>query len=257
MLILLPPSESKTAPVRGRPSRPGDRSFPELESTRRVVADAVSRLSVQGPGALGLQDSLAGEVERNTRLDTAPSARADAVYSGVLYDALDAASLSGPARRRLGQWCVVVSALYGAVRLSDRIAPYRLSMTTPVPDLGPLAATWRDALEEVLPAAAGASGLVVDGRSSTYVAAWRPTGGLARRWVALEVPGATHMAKHTRGLVARALCEHGLNPRTPQALARDLAQVGFTTELVEPSTATGPWRLQVTAGADPAGGGAR
>ncbi|WP_374929681.1 YaaA family protein [Kytococcus sedentarius] len=247
MLILLPPSESKTAPARGRAARPGDRSFPALDPVRDQVARAAAALSAQGPSALGLQESLAGEVERNTRLHSAPTARADAVYSGVLYDALDVASLPPAGRRRASAWCVVVSALHGAVRLGDRIPPYRLSMNTPVPELGPLAALWRDPLQEVLPEAAGSRGLVMDGRSSTYVAAWRPRGDLAQRWVSLEVPGATHGAKHTRGLVARAVCEHGLNPTRPAQLAEELRPLGFTTELLEPQSTTGPWRLRVNA----------
>lgn len=245
MLILLPPSESKTAPVRGRPARTGDRSFPALEPVRERVARAVAARSAEGPAALGLQESLAEEVARNTRLDSAPTARADAVYSGVLYDALDTASLSPAGRRRASQWCVVVSALHGAVRLGDRIAPYRLAMNTPVPELGPLAALWRAPLAEALPGAAGARGLVVDARSSTYVAAWRPQGDLPRRWVALEVPGATHMAKHTRGLVARAICEQGLNPARPEELAAQLRDHGFTTDLLDPASSSAPWRLQV------------
>lgn len=39
------------------------------------------------------------------------------LYTGVLYDALELASLTGPARARATRWIVVVSALYGALRL--------------------------------------------------------------------------------------------------------------------------------------------
>ena len=39
-------------------------------------------------------------VELNAALRTAPTARADAVYTGVLYDALGLGTLSAAARRR-------------------------------------------------------------------------------------------------------------------------------------------------------------
>ena len=40
----------------------------------------------------------------NMAARTSPTARADAVYSGVLYDALSPATLSTAARRRGEQW---------------------------------------------------------------------------------------------------------------------------------------------------------
>jgi hypothetical protein len=75
--------------------------------------------------------------------------------------------------------------------------------------------------------------MIVDCRSSTYAAAWVPQGALAARWVQIRVPGATHMAKHTRGLVARHLCEQGVDAGTPQALQRVVAR-RFETTLTKP-----------------------
>jgi hypothetical protein len=75
-------------------------------------------------------------------------------------------------------------------------------------------------------------GVIADCRSSTYVAAWVPQGDLAARWVQIRIPGATHMAKHTRGLVARHLCEEGADARTAKALQRVIAQ-RFETTLTE------------------------
>ena len=90
-------------------------------------------------------------------------------------------------------------------------------------------------------------GLVVDCRSSTYAAAWTPTGQLASRWVQVHVPGATHMAKHTRGLVAAAICELESEPRTPAALASMLAASGrFEVSLAEPARPGRPWTLSTT-----------
>jgi cytoplasmic iron level regulating protein YaaA (DUF328/UPF0246 family) len=163
------------------------------------------------------------------------------LYTGVLYDALGLPSMDSATRRRANRWLVVISALYGALRLADRIPPYRLSMGAKLAGLGPLAAVWRAPLAAVLPVAAG-SGVVVDCRSSTYVAAWAPQGDLAARWVQVRVPGATHLAKHTRGLVARHVCEAGVNARTPAALERVVSQ-RFGTTLTKPARPGRPWIL--------------
>jgi hypothetical protein len=54
------------------------------------------------------------------------------------------------------------------------------------------------------------------------------------------------MAKHTRGLVARALCEVGKDPRRPTALP-DLLADRFEVQLTQPARAGRPWVLEATA----------
>ena len=247
VLILLPPSESKRGRPRGAPARLDRLSFPELTSTREQVARAVAEVSARpdAPALLGVSPNLADDIARNTRLASAPALPAQDLYTGVLYDALDLGGLDGAALRRARRWLLVVSALYGALRPADKVAPYRLSMGVNLEGLGPLASLWREPLSQVLPAAAG-RGVIVDCRSSTYAAAWAPSGELAKRWVQVKVPGATHMAKHTRGLVARALCVAGVDTRTPQALEQVLTQ-DFKTALREPTRAGQPWVLETTA----------
>ena len=221
MLILLPPSESKTGRTRGRSVVHEHLSFPELGRTRQAVAEAVATVSAHPDAAATPRASAPTSRPRSPATSCSTPRRplpASRVYSGVLYDALDYASLDSAAKRRANRWLVVVSALYGAVRPTDAIAPYRLSMAVNLPGVGPLASAWKPELGRVLPAAAG-RGVVVDCRSSTYAAAWTPQGDLAERWVQVRVPGATHMAKHTRGLVARQLCSVG-SGRPPGAPAR-------------------------------------
>jgi uncharacterized protein len=246
VLILLPPSESKTGRTRGRPLDLERLSFPELTDTRREVAAALAKVSAHQDAAatLGVSPNLSAEIARNLVLDSAPSLPAARVYTGVLYDALGLASLETAARRRANRWIVMVSALFGAVRPTDAIVPYRLSMGVNLPGVGPLASAWKPELSRILPDAAG-SGLVVDCRSSTYAAAWAPSGSLARKWVEVRVPGATHMAKHTRGLVARHLCEVGADPRTVPALAETLAE-RFQVDVTEPARPGRPWTLDAT-----------
>lgn len=247
MLILLPPSESKTGRARGKALDLGSLSFPTLTSAREQVLTALAEVSGREDAheVLGVSPNLVEEVARNTALTTAPAPPAWQVYSGVLYDALDLESLSPGAKRRANRWLVVVSALFGAVHPKDRIPPYRLSMAVNLPGVGPLAGHWREPLDAELTDAAG-RGLVVDCRSSTYAAAWQPSGDVARRWVHVRIPGATHMAKHTRGLVTRHLLEVDREPRTPAALAAAL-EPAFEVDLTEPAKAGRPWVLDASA----------
>ena len=233
MLVLLPPSEGKAAGRRGRPLDLEQLSFPELHGTRVAVLDALIDNS-RGPDALdvlGAPKGAADAVAGNLELRTAPAMRVSQLYTGVLYDALDLGSLDAAAKRRASRWLVVISALFGALRPTDRVPPYRLSMGVDLPGIGKLASMWQEPLARVLPAVAG-DGVVVDLRSAAYVAAWRPTGDVAERTVNVHVvrdePGGrtavSHMAKHTRGLVARYLLESGAGPATPDDLAAALAE---------------------------------
>ena len=258
MLILLPPSEGKTAPRRGRPADPSSWSFPELSTAREQVAAAVAEVSAAPNAArrLDVPAGVADQIGWNLTLGTAPAAPAARVFTGVLYDAFGVASLPTDALRRANRWVVVTSALHGALRLTDRITPYRFDVCADLPGLPGLEAFWRTHLRDVLPAVAG-RGLVIDGRSTSYASFWRPQGALADRWVTVHVPGATHMAKHTRGLVARALSLAGADPRRPADLPGVLAPVlgeAFALSLAEPPRSGRPWTLSVTPPPGPAAG---
>lgn len=246
MLILLPPSESKQPRRRGAPMRWESLSCPELTPVRQRIAEALAEVSAEPDATerLGLPPGVGAEVRRNTELLSAPAVPVSRLYSGVLYDALDLTSLDAAAKRRASRWVAVASALFGVLRLTDSVAPYRLSMSTSVPGLPPLAGLWRPVLDEPMTAMAG-RGLVVDCRSGSYASAWTPSGDLARRWVHIRVPGATHGAKHTRGLVTRAICADALDPRTPVALADALA-AHFDVALTPPARPTHAWTLDVT-----------
>ena len=152
-----------------------------------AVLDALIEVSSEPDATrrLGAPASLSDVVRRNVGLRDVPTAPAGVVYSGVLYDAIGLADLDPSARRRARAWIVVISALWGAVRLGDRIPAYRLNMCGRLPGLAHLTDVWRGPLADVLPAAAG-RGLVVDCRSAEYATAWRPAGALAERTVILE-----------------------------------------------------------------------
>ncbi len=167
----------------------------------------------------------------------APSARADRVYTGVLYDALGFDSLSPAARRRSATRVGVTSSVFGLVRPADRIPAYRLSGDTTLPGLGPVAGVWRSVLGDAVRDALG-DGLLVDLRSGTYAAFWRPPVELARRVATVRVlheangkrTVVSHFNKATKGRIVRALLEDGRKPRTPAALADTLRDLGWTVE---------------------------
>ncbi|WP_353357704.1 peroxide stress protein YaaA [Intrasporangium sp. DVR] len=248
MLILLPPSEGKTQRRRGRRLDLGTLSFAELTSLREALIDRVGEVSAR-PDAhrlLAVSPNLVEEVARNTRLRTAATAPASEVYTGVLYDALDLGSLDAAAKRRANRRVIILSALFGAVRPTDRIPAYRLNPSAELPGVGDLTRAWRAVLASALEQAAGASGPIVDCRSSAYVAMWNPRGALGERRVQITVPGASHMAKHTRGLVARHLVQSAARPRHPEDLVEILAD-GFDVRLTEPERAGRSWQLAATA----------
>lgn len=238
VLILLPPSEGKTAHAEGAPFEIEDLSFPELSAERRLVLDALAEVSARDDAMdlLGVGASLANEVARNINLHTEPAAKAHDIYSGVLFEALDYASLDEAARRRADESVIVISALWGAVRFGDRIPPYRLSMSVKLEPLGKLATWWKKRLAPVLDEAAG-SQLIVDARSSTYAAAYKPASGNTVAVNVFQLRNGTpkvvsHFAKHTRGEVARFLVEQPVEPRNPGELL-DLVQTKWEASLVE------------------------
>jgi uncharacterized protein len=205
VLVLLPPSEGKTPPRRGRPVDLAALAFPELADARATVLDAL-----------------------DPSLRTARAARARDVYTGVLFQHLQLGELPLRARRRV----LIFSALWGVVGPDDRIPAYKLPIGDGLPGMPSLAGWWRPRLDAVIPD----SGLVLDLRSGAYAAAWKPRAATVlgvRAFV--ERNGArtpiSHMVKATRGTVARIALEASPPPRTPAAVAELVAAAGHEVEL--------------------------
>ena len=254
VLVLLPPSEAKARDGvrRGAPVDLRSLSGRELTAAREHVLGRLIETS-GSPDALrrlGVGATLAGEVENNTRLRQAPARRVSDLYTGVLYAALGLPDLPSAARVRAARQLLVVSALWGALRVHDRVPAYRLSMGADLAGLGPLAAFWRPRLGPVLARAAG-QGIVVDCLSGAYRAAWRPSPELAERTLAVRVVreqggqqrAVSHLAKLTRGQVVRhLLLRPGSPPRSPAA-AEAAVREAFECQLVR---GRGSWRLDVS-----------
>jgi cytoplasmic iron level regulating protein YaaA (DUF328/UPF0246 family) len=235
VLILLPPSEGKSAPATGAPVDLGSLAYAgPLAERREKLLDALERLATlsrgRAIGMLGVSKGQAGEVDVDALLRVAPAAPAAEVYTGVLYDRLGLPGLPAAAQRRV----LIASALWGVVRPDDRIPYYRLSAKARLTKIGPLASFWRPALAEAMPDEPG--GLVVDMRSGAYAAAWQPKQAelLSVRAFgesAGKRKAVSHMAKAVRGDVARALLLAKRPPRDPEAAAAIARAAGFTIEL--------------------------
>jgi len=239
VLILLPPSEGKTAPRRGASLDLTLLTFgDELRSAREAVLDALVALC-SGPVSeaarvLDLPPGLVGEIDRNRGLYRAPTTIAARLYTGVLFEHLGLETLDTAAKRRANRGVLIASGLWGVLAPGDRVPAYRLSGGVSLPPLGALAGHWRPALAAVLPPRAG-RGLVLDLRSGTYANAWRPTGALAERTVTVRITQhgkvVSHHNKATKGLLARAVLSAAVDPRTPQALAEACRDLGFAAVL--------------------------
>lgn len=241
MLILLPPSEGKTIPDAGRPLDLNTLDLGVLNPTRERILTGLIAVSAgnakRAMTRLGLGKTLADALPRNANLRNEPAARADEVYSGVLYAALDFATLSVEAHRRADTSVVIASALFGLVRPADRIPAYRLSGDVSLPRLGPVAGLWRKKLGPVLTDLVGDS-LMIDLRSGTYVNLHKPTGDLAARTATMRVlhehhgvrKVVSHFNKATKGRIVRALLEAGANPRNVDELESALKDLTWNVE---------------------------
>ena len=253
MLILLPPSEGKAAASDGPLLDLASLSFPELTRTRTRVLDSLIRVSGQrnALSVLGVAPGLAPQVERNTHLREAPAQAAERVYSGVLYEALGLETLPSAARARAEHSLLIFSALFGVLRPADAIPAYRLSMDVELSRIGALARLWRRVLHPVIASAAG-DGPIIDCRSSTYAAAWKPPRDVAGRVlhvrVLQELRGkrtiVSHMAKKTRGEVARQLLVSRGEIMDVQDVVRAL-RPAFEVESMEPRGPGAGWTLDV------------
>jgi uncharacterized protein len=235
MLVLLPPSEGKTAPAAGAPLALDKLAFAvELTEPRRRLLAALAALSEvpvkRAVKMLGLSPGQTGEVEVDAGLWDAPAAPAAEVYSGVLYDRLGLAALPKRARGR----ALIASALWGTVRPDDPIPYYRLAAKAKLPKVGALAAHWRGPLAAALPDKDGE--LIVDMRSGAYSSFWKPKAATLVAVRAFSERGGrrkpvSHMAKAVRGEVAKVLLEAKKAPKDPEAAASLAESAGFAVEL--------------------------
>ena len=252
MLIILPPSETKLPPPdEGAPLGLDRLSFPSLTPMRERVMKALLATS-QRPDALRrlfVRPSLAGEVARNEHLRDLPTRSAVDTYAGPLYEGLDAGSWSSNAEIRAGRQLVIVSALWGGMRPTDRIPPYRLNVCARLVGMDRLEPAWRTFLAPILSDAAERRGPVVDLRSRGYQAVGRPT-GLDEQTVTLRIRpspgGPAHIgdviAKRVRGEAASHLLSSVADPEHPLDIA-DVLATRWSLEVDPPAERNRTWTI--------------
>ncbi|MGH8861270.1 MAG: peroxide stress protein YaaA, partial [Jatrophihabitantaceae bacterium] len=217
MRVLLPPSEAKNPGGRGRPlsARP---PHPLLGGDRERVLDALGRL-LAGPRRPAVRALLLPPAAVDAALAADAAARTGGTlpalrrYAGVVYDGLASAGLDGTEHRLAARSTLIFSGLLGVVRGDEPVPDYRVPAKAVLPGIGVAGTFWRPVLDEVLPILLG-RGLVIDLRSSDYVAMWRPRGALAERVVQVRVlsplPGGgrgvvSYPSKFAKGRLAAAL----------------------------------------------------
>jgi cytoplasmic iron level regulating protein YaaA (DUF328/UPF0246 family) len=170
---------------------------------------------------------------------TIKPAPAISVYTGVLYQALDWASLSPAAKKRGEQSVAIISAKYGVLKPADRIESYKEKIDNQA---------MREPVAKVLDAVK--TGLIVDCRSSTYKTVWHaPVDITVEIRISTVVDGVrtviTHMSKKTRGEITRWLLQSRSVPKTPEDLYAIVSEK-YPCALT-PTDGVDPWVLEVIA----------
>mgnify|MGYP002714784037 FL=1 len=198
MLIVLPPSETKAS---GGTDAPMSLSFPSLDPVRTLLIDVLTATPVDTQmSELKIPAGKRADAEENLVLRSAPVMPAIRRYTGVLYDALDAASLPDAALSRLA----VGSALFGLVRATDCVPRYRVSGGSKVGGRT-MKAWWGSLVTDVLVE----QGFVVDLRSGAYQQLGPVPGAVTVRVEQADTGKVvSHFNKQYKGELARALASY-------------------------------------------------
>jgi len=181
---------------------------------RAMRGSAASRQKLLGVGKAAADTA----TEANRVVADSPTTPAIERYTGVLYDALDAATLPAVARRRLDARVRIFSGLWGVVAPSDRIPDYKLKMGASLPRVGKLSTWWRARLSPVLDEAVRGR-VVWDLRPNEHAAAWR-IGDTPSQLIVVEFleerPGRGLVTvSHWNKLLKGALTRHLVSIGTP------------------------------------------
>ncbi|MCO6557998.1 MAG: peroxide stress protein YaaA [Bifidobacterium sp.] len=232
MHLLLPPSEGKSAQTEGPTFDLDGLSFPELNDARKTVLSTLIEVSNRDDSAKILKVGAKGSQEIIAQRDilNAPCAPAREVYTGVLYET---------AQLHQNDDVMILSGLFGVTKGEDLIPSYRLSMNVSLPGIGPLKSFWRKQLtgwtpdggfvktndsvndkaahESVIGGCVDCADVTVDLRSELYRVTKPDPSNDGGEWWDVRIADSrnktvSHMAKHYRGLLARALLDSPTQP---------------------------------------------
>ncbi|MFA4841409.1 MAG: peroxide stress protein YaaA [Agrococcus sp.] len=213
MIVLLPPSETKAAGGTGDRLTTAGLGFPHLGYPGLAVARSRALAALDRLVAAGQDVSTPAQARAaadNAAVRTAPTMPAIERYTGVLYDALDAASLDADARAWVDRHVVIQSALLGFVRAGDGIPAYKVSATTRLPG---------ERMRDLWSAAGDAiDGFALDLRSKAYAALAPVAGALPVEIVSPEGAALNHWNKAGKGALVRALAVAAVEADTADAL---------------------------------------
>lgn len=222
MKILLPPSETKRTGGTGSPLDLAALSLPALLDERRAVALALVELAAdedESRRVLKLSAKQAGEIAHNRALLSSATMPAVDRYTGVLYDALDAATLPSASRRWLASHVWIHSAPFGPVGALDGIPAYRLAAGAALPGVQALRRHWADATSAAI--AAESPSFVLDLRSEAYVSLGPVPPSISSAYVRVVTQNGralNHFNKKSKGVLVRTLAEHRPRIRSLRAL---------------------------------------
>jgi len=215
VLLVLPPSETKRdGGSEGSRLVLESLGFAALTPQRSSAISALVTLSQSEDlsiAALKLGKTQVFEVHRNRALRDSAVMPAIDRYTGVIYDALDAATLSTDARAFAARHLAIGSALFGLLRASDEIPAYRLSHDSRLPGIA-LGRLWRQGVTAELQQR---EGLILDLRSEAYAHLGRaPKGSWYLRVLTEGADGRrtalSHFNKHAKGDFTRRVLQAGV-----------------------------------------------
>lgn len=258
-IFLLPPSETKNDATGKAKLNLNNLSFPELTKARTFTLESVINLCESSPAkartALGVSQKLDFERVRNTKLKSAAAMPAWKIYSGVLYDAINADALSLAAIKKLTKHCYVQSALFGLISLADSIPAYRLSATNKLPKIGTLSNIWAKPHLEVFE---NFTELVVDMRSGQYETLAPIPKSISEIVVVPRIlqkmPSGppkvvSHHNKATKGRIIRQIVTSTKVPQNVDQLASLISKLKADVDLIKPKKLGQPMTLNVVVAA--------
>ncbi|WP_437582291.1 YaaA family protein [Paramicrobacterium sp. CJ85] len=239
MLVLLPPSETKRTGGTGRSLSSAGLSFRSLSATRDRVIQSLIELSRDEDAsvkALKLGPKQRGEVAINRMLEGSPTMPAIDRYTGVLFDALDAGSLTDNQRDFAHKHVVIHSALFGLLRALDEIPAYRLSHGSRVPGVS-MKKTWKPVISAEL---REHDGLILDLRSEGYADLGPAPDRIGSHYVRVLSAGEdgrrralNHFNKKAKGTFTRSLIQADVEFADVPELISWASGAGYSMEMLE------------------------
>ena len=235
MIIVLPPSETKAPNGDGPALDFSSLSFPNLTEVRTEIATDLAALAPEDAlNVLKISEKLIDQAVENTQVFSSPTVPAIFRYTGVLYDALQAETLSNEAKNKIA----IGSALFGVVKANDMIPFYRLSGGSKLPQKGQdpkEAPTLKSRYgKEVTKALENENTLIVDLRSGAYQQLGKVKDAITVRVESVQPDGSrkvvSHFNKHYKGVLARELASADVEPTSKQELIDLGRELGFTIE---------------------------